>query len=167
MNIHLFEDNEQLTTLRSVNLPVAKSEDLTATLAAMFKVMKELKGIGLAAPQIGLNKRFFIAEIEEGKPLIFINPEIISTSIEMATHEEGCLSLPALYEKISRPAYIKIQAQNERGRNFSLEADGLLAVCLQHEYDHINGKLFIDYLDEKKLAATLKKYAKLVQKRKI
>ena len=112
MQIHLYDNYEHLNILRSPCLPVAKNEDLTATLEAMFKLMRELKGVGLAAPQVGINKRFFITELEKGQPLVFINPEIVFTSVEMAVREEGCLSLPALYAKIKRSARIKIQAQN-------------------------------------------------------
>ncbi|MDC7241454.1 MAG: peptide deformylase [Spirochaetales bacterium] len=119
-------------------------------------------GIGLAAPQVGRNERFFVVHLDQMDPLVFINPEIIGTSEELSSYEEGCLSIPGMYGDVKRPAAIQIQAWNQKGRPFKLEADGLLATVIQHEYDHLNGKLFIDHLSDRKKAKLLKKYEKSV-----
>jgi peptide deformylase len=167
MRIFHYYDPADLLVLRAANEYVAKVEDISSYLDTMFTLMHKARGVGLASPQIGLNKRFFIVEIDEGKRHVFVNPEIVETSIEMVTHEEGCLSFAGLYEKVRRPAYVKMQAQNERGRNFVIEAEGFMAVCLQHEFDHLNGKLFIDHLDEKHQANALKRYSKIAEKYKL
>ena len=108
----------------------------------MKETMYEADGVGLAAPQVGILKRLFVIDIGEG-PLVFINPEIIETS-GTQTDEEGCLSLPGETEEVVRPNYVKARALNEKGEEFEIEAEELLARAILHEYDHLNGTLFID-----------------------
>lgn len=108
------------------------------------------KGVGLAAPQVGVLDRVFVVHIDGDVPRVFINPSIIETSSELSEYEEGCLSIPGMYAQVIRPAYVKVQAWNERGRPFNLTAEGFLARVIQHEYDHLEGVLFIDRLSEPK-----------------
>jgi peptide deformylase len=108
----------------------------------MKETMYEADGVGLAAPQVGILKRLFVVDIGEG-PLVFINPEIIETS-GTQTDEEGCLSLPGETEEVVRPNYIRARALNEKSEEFEIEAEELLARAILHEYDHLNGTLFID-----------------------
>ena len=116
----------------------------------MIETMHKANGIGLAAPQVGLSLRMFVTDVENDNPRVFINPQIIKTSIEENTYEEGCLSVPGIWAEVKRPAEVTIQAYNEKGNPFTLEARGVLARCIQHEYDHLNGILFINKVDEKK-----------------
>ena len=118
--------------------------------AAMIDAMHLGKGIGLAAPQIGDPKRMFVTHVENDTPRVFINPQVIQTSNELVIYEEGCLSIPGIFADVERSSVITIQAWNERGRPFTLDADGLLARVILHEFDHLNGVLFLDHLDEKK-----------------
>lgn len=142
--LHLGED-----LLRQKSLPVEEvNDELRATLAAMFDSMIENNGVGLAAPQVGILKRFFVVLVDDDVRRVFINPQIVATSQEMCDYEEGCLSIPNVYEKITRPARITVQALNERGKPFVLEADGFLARVIQHEYDHLEGILYIDRGDQ-------------------
>ena len=108
----------------------------------MKETMYDADGVGLAAPQVGVLKRLFVIDIGEG-PLVFINPEIIETSGSQ-TDEEGCLSLPGETEEVMRPNYVRARALNEKGEEFEIEAEELLARAILHEYDHLNGTLFID-----------------------
>ena len=135
--------------LRQKSLPVEEvNDELRATIQAMFDTMLESEGVGLAAPQVGILQRFFVVIADDDVPRVFINPQIIATSSEMCDYEEGCLSIPNVYEKITRPAKITIQALNEQGRPFTLEAEGFLARVIQHEYDHLEGVLYIDRGDQ-------------------
>ena len=118
------------------------------------------KGIGLAGPQVNEQLRLFVTHAQGDIPRIFINPEIIMTSNDLVPYEEGCLSIPGIYADVMRPAEIQIQAWNEKGRPFTLDADGMLARVIQHEYDHLRGKLFIDRINEKKRERLLKVYNK-------
>ena len=142
--------------------------DFDATLAAfaqdMITTMMEGRGIGLAAPQVGRLVSLFIAQPEEGNPIVFINPEIIGTSLETVPYEEGCLSIPGMYEEVVRPEAVVIQAYNEKGRPFKRECEGLLARIVQHELDHLKGVLFIDYLSPMKRERLLKQYEKNLKK---
>ncbi len=124
----------------------------------MLETMYRGKGIGLAAPQVGLSLRMFVLDVEEGSPLVFINPSLLETSEELEDFEEGCLSIPGVYAKVARSAEIRIQAWNERGRPFTLSADGLLARVILHEYDHLEGLLFVDRLKQAKRDSLLKQY---------
>ena len=108
----------------------------------MLETMYDADGVGLAAPQVGILKRLFVIDIGDG-PLVFINPEIIETSGKQID-EEGCLSLPGKMEEVMRPNYVRARALNEKGQEFEIEAEELLARAILHEYDHLNGTLFID-----------------------
>ena len=126
----------------------------------MFDIMNQSDGVGLAAPQIGLSSRIFITNIENDIQRVFINPELIFTSPEEIIFEEGCLSIPGLYRKVKRSLSIKIQALNERGRHFNLETDGFLARVILHEYDHLEGILFVDRLSAIARNRALEEYAR-------
>ena len=130
----------------------------------MFTTLKNGKGIGLAGPQIGLMQRIFVVHVEGDEPRAFINPSIIETSQETAKYEEGCLSVPGIWADVIRPKTVKVQAWNEKGRAFTMEAGGLLARVILHEYDHLEGVLFIDRLPEAKKKKVLEKIARLCEK---
>ena len=138
--------------------------ELAAFANQMITTMVEGRGIGLAAPQVGQLKSLFVAQDGDNKPLIFINPEIIGTSLEVVPYEEGCLSIPGVYEEVIRPEAVVIQAYNEKGRPFKRECTGLLARIVQHELDHLKGILFIDYLSDMKRERLLKQYEKNLKK---
>ena len=118
------------------------------------------EGIGLAAPQVGLSKRLFICQPEGHKLWVFINPEITLTSEEISDYEEGCLSIPGVWADVKRPQQVQIQAFNEKGRPFRVDAEGMLARVIQHELDHLNGVLFIDHLSERKREKLVREYEK-------
>ncbi len=148
--------------LRQVAEPVKPEEindEFRSFLEEMFQTMIEAEGVGLAGPQAGIKKRVFVIIADDDVKRVFINPQIIATSSEMCDYEEGCLSIPKVYESISRPAKVTVQALNERGRPFTLEADGLLARIIQHENDHLDGKLFIDRGDAEFAKETEKSFA--------
>ncbi|WP_147695243.1 peptide deformylase [Vogesella mureinivorans] len=117
----------------------------------MFETMHEAKGIGLAATQVNYHYRLLVIDVSEDKtePLVVINPEFLQKDGE-TVYEEGCLSVPGVYDKVTRAERVKLRAQNAKGEFFELEADGLLAICLQHEVDHLDGKVFVEYLSEMK-----------------
>lgn len=139
--------------------PVASITAETATLAEqMIEAMHRAEGIGLAGPQVGLRQRIFVVHVAGDDPRVFINPEIIGTSIETSKMEEGCLSIPGLYADVARPRAIEVQAYNLRGRPFTMSAEGILARVIQHELDHLNGVLFLDHLSERKRERMLRKY---------
>lgn len=127
----------------------------------MFETMYEAPGVGLAAPQVDKALRLMILDVSEDKsePLCFINPEILSLSEQEKT-EEGCLSVPGVYEDVVRAAEVRVRAQDKDGEVFELQATGLLAVCIQHEIDHLDGKLFVDYLSPLKRKRIEKKMEK-------
>ena len=148
--------------LRTKAAPVETVDDELRTLIDdMFETMYEAPGIGLAATQVNVHKRFMVIDVSEEKnePLVFINPQIIEHS-GMEEMEEGCLSVPGIYEKVQRAEWIKVGATDRNGETFEMEADGLLAVCIQHEMDHLEGKLFVDYLSELKRGRIRKKLEK-------
>ncbi|MGL1893307.1 MAG: peptide deformylase [Spirochaetaceae bacterium] len=156
-----FEKEEAV--LREVAKPVTEfTTELKELIKDMISFMAEENGVGLAAPQIGLSQRLVVVGYDDFKPIALINPEIIETSIEVNSYEEGCLSIPGMYAKVTRPEKIKVQAWNERGRPFTIDADGMLATVIQHEIDHLNGVLFIDHLTEKNREKILKKYNKVM-----
>ena len=135
--------------LREKSEPIPEVTDEIRTLAEdMFETMIATDGVGLAGPQIGKNIRIFVAIADDDVRRVFINPQIIKTSEELSDYDEGCLSIPQVYETIRRPAKVTVQAINEHGKPFTLEADGLLARIIQHEYDHLEGILFIDRGDK-------------------
>jgi peptide deformylase len=125
---------------------------------AMFDTMHSNKGIGLAAVQVGHLFRIFVTHVPDDIPRVFINPDIVETSLEQNSLEEGCLSIPGINADITRSAAVKVQAWNERDKPLSLSAEGLLARVIQHEVDHLNGRLFIDHLNSKKRNRLLKEY---------
>lgn len=133
---------------------------ITDLAAAMIESMHAGNGIGLAGPQVGEAKRLFVTHIEGDEPRVFINPQIIQTAQDQAAYEEGCLSIPGMFADVERPAAVTVQAWNERGRPFTLDAEGLLARVVLHEFDHLNGVLFIDHLDDKKRARLVSTYEK-------
>lgn len=162
--IYRYENEQEYQVLKALAQPVPKSCDLSTVINQMFALMHHAQGIGLAAPQVGISQRFFIVEIEKNRPLVFINPEIISTSADLGIREEGCLSLPKLYAKVQRPTTVKIQARDAAHRLFTLEAEDILATCIQHELDHLNGILFIDHLNDAARKQALNRYKKIVAK---
>jgi peptide deformylase len=132
--------------------------DVSELVKNMFAAMYAQRGVGLAAVQVGSLLRLFITDVEGDRPRVFINPEIIETSVEQVSLEEGCLSLPSLNADVIRPFRVRIQAWNEKGRPFSQDAEGMLARAVQHELDHLNGVLFIDRIAQKKRERLLKLY---------
>ncbi len=129
----------------------------------MFATMYKAPGIGLAAPQIGHSLRLFTIDLvpnEKNQPICLINPEIVALSDELATREEGCLSLPNQYADITRPARVKVRYFDETGAKREIEGDGLLAACLQHEIDHLDGVLFVDHLSALKRNMIMRRLAK-------
>ncbi|MFW5800392.1 MAG: peptide deformylase [Spirochaeta sp.] len=125
----------------------------------MIETMREARGIGLAGVQVGELRRLFVCEVGDEKPMVFINPSILETSLDEVKYEEGCLSIPGVYADVKRPESIKVQAWNERGRPFNIEADGMLARVILHEYDHLNGVLFLSHLTERKRSKLLNQYS--------
>jgi peptide deformylase len=142
--------------------PVTKFDtDLKTLVADMFETMYAAPGIGLAATQVNVHKRILVCDVgvESKQPFCLINPEIIRA--EGSTNaEEGCLSVPEYYDFVDRAAVIRVRAQDSEGRVFELDAEGMLAVCIQHEMDHLEGKLFVDYLSDLKRERLKKKAAK-------
>ena len=134
---------------------------LTLLVDAMFDTMIEADGVGLAAPQVGISKRLFVVDTRrDGERIAFINPEIIETSDDSVPYEEGCLSIPGVYHDVMRPSRVTINAQDVKGKHFTIHAEGLLARAIQHENDHLHGKLFIDRLDEKEREKLVAQYEK-------
>jgi peptide deformylase len=132
--------------------PVTEVDDELRQLAAdMLETMYAAPGIGLAATQVNVHKRMLVLDVSEerNEPMVFINPELLSAEGRIG-NEEGCLSVPGLYETVERAERIRVRALNEKGEPFSLEVDGILAICIQHEMDHLDGKLFVDYLSDLK-----------------
>ncbi len=138
--------------LRTVAKPVlVVGAEIRRLIDAMFETMYDAPGIGLAATQVNVHQRLLVLDVSEDKdqPQVFINPEIL-TRDGVEEMEEGCLSVPGVYDRVQRAERIRLRAQDRDGKTFELEADGLLAVCIQHEIDHLDGKLFVDYLSSLK-----------------
>ena len=134
---------------------------LSMLIDAMFETLETADGVGLAGPQVGVGKRLFVVDTrQEGGRHAFINPEIIQTSVETAPYEEGCLSIPGIYHEVIRPAEVSVQAQDVDGKVFTLNASGLLARVIQHENDHLDGRLFIDRLSPDERGLLVKLYEK-------
>ena len=157
--------------LKTVSTPVDTVDDaLRAVIEDMFETMYDAPGIGLAAIQIGLPKRVLVIDLQEKneetgavvrEPRVFINPEILEESEEMAVYNEGCLSVPEQYADIERPAVIKAKWLDSDGTEHVKTLDGMIATCLQHEMDHLDGILFIDHLSRLKREMVLKKLHKM------
>lgn len=133
--------------LRTVAKPVTEVDDKIRQLVDdMFETMYDAPGIGLAASQVNVHKRVVVIDVSEDKsqPLVFINPEIEVLDPELSEYDEGCLSVPGFYETVVRPNHIRVKALDRDGNPFEITPDGVLAVCIQHELDHLNGKLFVD-----------------------
>ena len=128
----------------------------------MFETMYAAPGIGLAATQVNVHQQIVVIDISEDRsqPLVFINPEIEVLDQQQHEYDEGCLSVPGYYETVTRPEHIRVTALDRNGESFTLEPDGLLAVCIQHERDHLEGKLFVDYLSQIKRQRIRKKLEK-------
>ncbi|MDO9712029.1 peptide deformylase [Paracraurococcus lichenis] len=151
--------------LRAKARPVgpADADTVRALAPRMLESMYKAPGIGLAAPQVGELLRMFVVDLqkeEKPDPMVLVNPEIVAVSQEMSVREEGCLSLPGQYADVERPARVKIRYLDLTGARQEVEAEGLLATCLQHEYDHLDGRLFVDHLSPLKRNMILRRLAK-------
>jgi len=151
--------------LRLVSEPVKRIDaSLRKLVEDMFETLYAAPGIGLAGIQVGVAKRVIIMDLSKKddtrKPEVFINPEITWASEEKSSYEEGCLSIPEYYEEVERPAVVKVKYLDLEGKSREVEAGGLLATCLQHEIDHLNGILFIDHISKLKRDRITKKFAK-------
>jgi peptide deformylase len=155
--------------LRQVSEPVKAVDDsLRRLVEDMFETMYEAPGIGLAAIKVGEPRRLITMDLakkdEPKEPRVFINPELLWRSEETAKHEEGCLSIPEYYEEVERPAKVKVRYMDLAGKSHEIDAEGLLATCVQHEIDHLNGVLFIDYLSKLKRSMVIKKFTKVARR---
>jgi len=155
--------------LRLVSEPVKKIDrDIRQLVDDMFETMYEAPGIGLAAIQVGVPRRVITMDLSKKEspqePRVFINPDLLWASDETATYEEGCLSIPEYYEEVTRPAQVRVAYLDLEGKEQVLEANDLLATCLQHEIDHLNGVLFIDHISKLKRDRVIKKYAKAAKR---
>jgi len=151
--------------LRQASKPIERVDDELKRLADdMLETMYDAPGIGLAAIQIGVPRRMLVIDVsregEDKQPQVFINPEILKSSDERSVYEEGCLSIPDYYAEVERPATITVRYLDRDGKELTAEADGLLATCLQHEIDHLNGVLFIDHISRLKREMVIKKFTK-------
>ena len=153
--------------LKSQPVPEVDSA-LRRFMADMIETMIDAKGIGLAAIQVGVPKRVAVIDLDpngpNSKPIYLVNPRVVSASDEFTTYHEGCLSVPEIWDDVQRPSRITVEYTDEKGKRQTIEAEGLLATCLQHEIDHINGLLFIDHLSKLKRSIALRKSAKLKRK---
>jgi len=143
-------------------------KDVRALVDDMFETMYAAPGIGLAAIQIGVPQRVVTMDLakkdDEKEPRVFINPEIVWSSDDKSSYDEGCLSIPEYYEEVARPAKVKVKYLDLDGKAHEVEADGLLATCLQHEIDHLNGVLFIDHLSKLKRDMVVKRFKKAAKR---
>ena len=155
--------------LRQVSEPVQTVDaEVRALVGDMFETMYKAPGVGLAAIQVAVPKRIVTVDTakkdEPKNPQVFINPEILWSSDDKATYEEGCLSIPEYYEEVERPAAVKAKYLDLEGKTREIEATGLLATCLQHEIDHLNGILFIDHISKLKRDRVIKKFTKAAKR---
>jgi peptide deformylase len=151
--------------LRQRAAPVERVDDaVRAILDDMLETMYDAPGIGLAGPQVGVARRLVVMDVsrdeDEPQPHFLVNPEIVWTSEETKLHEEGCLSIPDYYEEVERPAACRVRYLDRDGESREMDCEGLLAVCVQHEIDHLNGVLFIDHLSRLKRERVTRKFAK-------
>lgn len=150
--------------LRKQAAPVREVTEATRTLIDdMFETMYAAPGIGLAATQVNVHQRILVIDVSEenDQPQIFINPEVTIVDPELGEYDEGCLSVPGFYETVNRPQAVEVSALDREGQPFTRKLEGLLAICLQHEIDHLDGKLFVDYLSPLKRMRIRKKLEKL------
>lgn len=159
LNILEFPDPRLRTIAKSVEVV---DDNIRQLIDDMFETMYDAPGIGLAATQINVHLRVVVMDLSEDKsePLVFINPEFEYLTDVMDQYQEGCLSVPGFYENVDRPQKVRIKALGRDGKPFEMLAEGLLAVCIQHECDHLNGKLFVDYLSQLKRDRIKKKLEK-------
>ena len=152
--------------LRTVSKPVERiDDDLKKFADDMLETMYEAPGIGLAAIQVGVPRRMLVLDVankDEGEkqPMVVINPTVLHSSDERSVYEEGCLSIPEFYAEVERPTNVRVRYTDLAGKEQEIEAEGLLATCLQHEIDHLDGALFIDYLSRLKRDRVIKKFTK-------
>ncbi|MET0358251.1 MAG: peptide deformylase [Pararhizobium sp.] len=156
--------------LRQISAPVERVDDDVRRVADdMLETMYDAPGIGLAAIQIGLPRRLLVIDLakegEDAAPQVFINPEVLTSTDERSVYEEGCLSIPDYYAEVERPAGITLRYLDREGRQQEIAADGLLATCLQHEIDHLNGVLFIDHISKLKREMVVRKFTKAAKTR--
>jgi peptide deformylase len=156
--------------LRQLSKPLERVDDSLRKLADdMLETMYDAPGIGLAAIQIGEPLRMLVIDLakedEKPAPQVFINPEVLESSDERSVYEEGCLSIPDYYAEVERPASVRVKFLDRDGKEQEVTADGLLATCLQHEIDHLNGVLFIDHISKLKRDMVVKKFKKLAKDR--
>lgn len=150
--------------LRTEAKPVAAVDDRIRQLVDdMLETMYAAKGIGLAATQVNVHERVVVMDLSEAgdEPMVFINPEVDVLDDATCDYDEGCLSVPGFYETVSRPEHVRLRALDRNGDPFEMEPEGLMAVCIQHEIDHLNGKLFVDYLSPLKRQRIRTKLEKL------
>ncbi len=148
--------------LRTIAQPVAVvDDDLRTLIDDMLETMYASNGVGLAATQVNVHRRLLVADVSEERdqPRVFVNPEVVVRD-QVGIMQEGCLSVPGIYDDVERAQHVLVRALGRDGEPFELEADGLLAVCIQHEIDHLDGKLFVDYLSELKRQRIRKKLEK-------
>ena len=154
--------------LRTEAKPLARVTDTTRTLIDdMLETMYDAPGIGLAATQVNIHQRLLVMDVsdEKSEAMVFINPVISVLDEELAEYDEGCLSVPGFYETVCRPRKVLVSALNRDGEPFTLELEGLAAICLQHEVDHLDGKLFVDYISPIKRQRIRKKLEKAQRQR--
>ncbi|MEP6389732.1 MAG: peptide deformylase [Halioglobus sp.] len=149
--------------LRTVAREVTKvTEQTRALIDDMFETMYDAPGIGLAASQVDVHQRLLVIDVSEdhNDPMVFINPQVTVLDSELGEYDEGCLSVPGFYETVNRPRRVSVTALDRDGEEFTMEIEGLLAICLQHEIDHLDGKLFVDYISPLKRQRIRKKLEK-------
>ena len=158
--------------LRQVAAPVERVDgEIRALVDDMFETMYDAPGIGLAAPQVGVMRRVVVLDVAKrqneeatAEPMVFINPTVAWASEERSTYEEGCLSIPDYFESVERPAVIRVDYLDRDGASRQIEAEGILATCLQHEIDHLDGVLFIDHISRLKRVRVLRKFEKAAKR---
>lgn len=156
--------------LRQKSAPVERVDtEIDRLVADMLETMYDAPGIGLAAIQVGVPRQLLVIDVskeeEERQPLVFINPEVLASSDERSTYEEGCLSIPDYYAEVERPASVTVRHLDRTGKEQTTEAEGLLATCLQHEIDHLNGVLFIDHISKLKRDIVVRKFTKMAKQK--
>ncbi|MEY1660606.1 peptide deformylase [Isoalcanivorax beigongshangi] len=154
--------------LRTVAKPVEKVDDeLRKLIDDMFETMYDASGIGLAATQVNVHQQVIVIDVSEerNEPLHFINPQLLPLTEDLQRYDEGCLSVPGFYETVERPSRVRVRALNRDGDAFEMDCEGLLAICIQHEVDHLAGKLFVDHISRLKRDRIKKKIEKVQRTR--